>query len=966
MRVLAVTLTLSVAMPAIIASAKEIWVSGWIYDAGTGRRVYGSTLVAVNRDSGETLATKVDSAPSAEAILQYGDEPLSFSVWGNDTMKVRLNVTLKGYKPDVVDLSYPEDFDGSWLRDTIWMVPDSCALDAKALIRLREVTVTATKLKMVMNGDTIVYNADAFNLSTGSMLDALVAQLPGVELNSHGQIKVNGEYVSSLLVDGKEFFNGDPNVALRNLPAYTVKKVNVYRRDITEGYDVAAVDKKELPLVMDVRLKPQYQKGFIGNVAAGYGLPDNRYMGRMFGMEYARSGRVTGFAQTNNINSESSGPGVNSAAGWSDVVASKGLHKIFKGGADFSWSNRYQLKEGARKTDFSVSGNAIYTRSEDWLASYVAAEMFMPQGSTYKNSLTESETRKHDVRSRFNWGFWGLPLSGSTALSLFANSGFSFVNGRGSGDSGAVGYGAVDPDCRTHHDTIYRSSTGTLGLSRRYAASTSLNFIVYRDRPPALLNEGTEVSHNIYLDWDYEHSKANGRTDREIIYTLPGNNLRQRQYDNDFYRNWHISPAWRTAIGFRRAHNRLWCLQITPRYTYRHSRGLRRMYESDNPFQSIEDAVLDIVNSYYSTETENEGAIKAVLSHEKGQSYARLTLDGRMVHTHLIYQREAIDADVSRLRWSWRPAFSAKYEHDGRRARHVYRLDATVSRHLPSLTSLLEFTDNSNPLAVFRGNPGLKPSTTLSVSASYENAADAKGRNIKLALSHEYYRDRKSQFRSYDPETGVSTYCPVNVSGAYTLGATVDVTAKLDRDNRWWLTSNTAAGYEHIPDWMDDGTAAPVLSTVRNVMLSEVIRVNWTVAEGYTLTACVDAGWRNATSPLSGFVTVNAFDIAAGITARLRLPWQLELSTDLNMYSRRGYNDASMNTTDWVWNMALQRPFAKGALTVKADAFDILGQLSNVTYSLNSLGRTETRTNSLRRYAMLTIAYRFNLLPKSR
>ena len=93
---------------------------------------------------------------------------------------------------------------------------------------LNEVTVTTTKIKFYNKGDTVVYNADAFQLAEGSMLDALIAQLPGVELNNDGQIKVNGQFVESLLLNGKEFLDGNNNLMLENIGAYTVKNIEVY------------------------------------------------------------------------------------------------------------------------------------------------------------------------------------------------------------------------------------------------------------------------------------------------------------------------------------------------------------------------------------------------------------------------------------------------------------------------------------------------------------------------------------------------------------------------------------------------------------------------------------------------------------------------------------------------------------------------------------------------------------------
>ena len=102
-------------------------------------------------------------------------------------------------------------------------------------VQLDGVTVTATKVKMVMHGDTIVYNADAFQLSNGSMLDELIRRLPGVQLKGN-QIMVNGRFVSSLLVNGSDFFKGNPAVALQNLPAYTVNKLKVYEKDDDMAY----------------------------------------------------------------------------------------------------------------------------------------------------------------------------------------------------------------------------------------------------------------------------------------------------------------------------------------------------------------------------------------------------------------------------------------------------------------------------------------------------------------------------------------------------------------------------------------------------------------------------------------------------------------------------------------------------------------------------------------------------------
>ena len=139
--------------------------------------------------------------------------------------------------------------------------------------QLNEVTVTATKLKFHYKGDTLVYNADAFRLAEGSMLDALIEQLPGAELQNNGQIFVNGRKIDALLLNGKDFFRGNNRIMLDNLPNYMVNTVNVYDKQSKQseflGYSLG-----DEQYVMDVKLKKQYSIGWIGNIAGGAGTEE--------------------------------------------------------------------------------------------------------------------------------------------------------------------------------------------------------------------------------------------------------------------------------------------------------------------------------------------------------------------------------------------------------------------------------------------------------------------------------------------------------------------------------------------------------------------------------------------------------------------------------------------------------------------------------------------------------------------
>lgn len=150
------------------------------------------------------------------------------------------------------------------------VILDAIPMYREMVRKLKEVKVTATLVKMVMKKDTIVYNADAFQLAEGSMLDQLVAQLPGVELRDNGQIYVNGRFVSSLLLNGEDFFKGNPNIALQNLPAYTVNQIKVYEKQSDRDKAMGLEKRGEQPLVMDVNLKKQYSVGWMANNCPTY------------------------------------------------------------------------------------------------------------------------------------------------------------------------------------------------------------------------------------------------------------------------------------------------------------------------------------------------------------------------------------------------------------------------------------------------------------------------------------------------------------------------------------------------------------------------------------------------------------------------------------------------------------------------------------------------------------------------
>ncbi len=304
---------------AVFAAEPKLYLTGRIKEA-LGKSDLCNAIVlrydsaGVPRDTVRCSGiTYVNGEPKDVAAFGF-EVPLRDSVYVFD-------VECEGYEPQTV--TYRVENVGK--RERYRRIP--VIYMERAAHKLDEVTVTASKIKFYNKGDTVVFNADAFQLAEGSMLDALIAQLPGVELNEAGQIKVNGEFVESLLLNGKEFLDGQNNLMLENIAAYTVKNVEVYEGQTPEEKWRNDGNQKR-HLTMDVKLKREYNHGWIINAQGGYGTED-RYTGRLFASWFSPTTNITLMGNVNNLN-DNRQPGKNDT--WTPEMMPSGTKQYRMGG----------------------------------------------------------------------------------------------------------------------------------------------------------------------------------------------------------------------------------------------------------------------------------------------------------------------------------------------------------------------------------------------------------------------------------------------------------------------------------------------------------------------------------------------------------------------------------------------------------------------------------------------------------
>ena len=186
-----------------VAYAQTTSLSLYVRDAIFNRPLAGVHVQILSPDS-----LLVDTCEMIRVDMGVKMDYLYFCDFPNNNPYFLLKLSKKGFDTEIVRVESARE-----------VMPEPILMHKISARQLGTAVVSASKVMMVMKGDTIVYNADAFELAEGSMLDALIDQLPGVKLEPGGVITVNGNPVSRLLIDGKDFFQGNPAVALENLPA---------------------------------------------------------------------------------------------------------------------------------------------------------------------------------------------------------------------------------------------------------------------------------------------------------------------------------------------------------------------------------------------------------------------------------------------------------------------------------------------------------------------------------------------------------------------------------------------------------------------------------------------------------------------------------------------------------------------------------------------------------------------------
>lgn len=846
-----------------------------------------------------------------------------------------IRVEYPGYKTSVKKqyFDFSENLSG-WGFGSIPLKRLPTAIDSLKSAGLDEVVVRGTRLQVAYRGDTIVYDAQAFNIPEGAMLDALVRLLPGAELKTNGDVYINGKKLDYITLNGNDFFKGNNKVILENLPYFTVKKILVYYKDPPFSLIKPTTDEGK-DYVLDVVMKREYAIGSVANLEAGIGT-DERWKGKVFGLRYDDYMRLSIFANLNNLN-ENQTPGAD--GDWSPKKLSQGLQTTKQTGVNLNVNN-------SKKT-FSLDQSTLVEWSDKNTVMQRHSENFSKEGSIFGGTLSVNDLKD-------------FTLTNNTKIDLIVGK-FHF------GTNHHIVY--TDQDAtRMSADSIYRSNMINTDHQQALSANRRMSGNGHFSIQTNLWNEVNTTS--LFVNYSFNRlTKGRNNTLRNIHYFNTGQTDEQNYYRD----NTSHSYSYSIALGQEFRLSQRVRLMYELAYNQRGSgseHDFYRIYDYGGRYKtelilpSITDyltVALDYGNSY-DYFTLGRG-ISNYLHFGYSWKNTSVSASIRYTHTHdrIHYLNNLLDTVSVRSYGAWNPNVFLQRKWN----KNIFRLKFSAYNSRPAFNRLMPLTNTTNSLYVNINNPNLRSQLRNTVDAELDMRPG--GMKPSWWLKYELItlsRAWGNRVR-YNTITGAFTSIADNVDGNWNTTMSFGMNGLIDKQKRWRYEVSAKIGYTHSVDYdiaYDD--ADNVLSRVNTLKPTTTWKLTYR-SGSFSVGATAGYSGNYSHEVEYGERDINIHEYKFGINSQYTIPiFKITIATDLTLYSQKGYESEVMNTNDWVWNAYVSRAFLKGRLVAKIEMYDIFHQLTARSYSVNAQSRIETHYNSIPHYILFSLGYRFAKTPQ--
>ena len=775
-------------------------------------------------------------------------------------------------------------------------------------ILLSEAVVVGKAPDIVVKGDTVEYNADAYKVQESAVLEDLIKKIPGAEIDSDGKIKVNGKDISKILVDGKEFFSDDPKTASKNLPAKIVEKLQVLDKK-SDMAELTGFDDGEEETIINLVVKPGMKEGVMANALVGYGNKD-MYEANGFANYAKNDTRVSLIGNLNNNNN----------ANANTRGSNRGLLETAEGGVNFA-------AEPSKK--FKWDGEAYYGHTENDLNTSSNTEFIGGIRSEERKSSSITKNGRFGTRFKMEWA----PDSVTKIIfrpELSYSKNDSFTNSEGATVNLENPRGNILSTSNTSSDGKTLSARGNLLLSRK------------------LNNKGRSIS--LELQGGFSDGSSDGlyysESDYHLMDSLGIDNRKSHQDDNSY--NWRTRLSYLEPIG--------WNNFLELAYSIRNSRS-----ETDKVAYNYDGTDYTELAEEYTKNTRNNFLNQNIsLSFQSRRQKYNYTLglglepsisrtevtEPRLDEKRVTKNNTLNIAPKAEFNYLWSKRHNLRIRYNGR-----------VSE--PSTTQLYDGIISESSSSITYGNPNLKPSFENRINVRFQRFIPEQASSMMFFMNMSHITNDIVTISNWVGNKEVRTYQNVdgNMNGSFRgmfntplrnkkLSFITSLYGNYTRDNTF-LAIKDKGTYKNTANVLKLG------NDLRLKFNSDVFQFdfgsNFSFENTHNKFVVSSDEKKNKT----------VYDFGGFGNFSWYLPYDFVLESDINYSSNAGY-ESGYNQDQWIWNASLSKQFLKGKkATVRIKLYDILDDRTSISRSSNAEKITNSSANVISRYFMVNFVYRF-------
>lgn len=798
---------------------------------------------------------------------------------------------------------------------------------------LKEVVIQSEAPPVTIKNDTLEFNASSFKVRPDANVEALLKQLPGVEIDEEGKITVNGKEVNNILVNGKPFFGKDGKIATQNLPAEIIDKVQVVdsktKEEELSGQNATSDEK-----TINLTIQEEKNKGVFGKVNAGYGT-DDRYESSMLFNYFKDTQKISILGSSNNVNSigfsmdeifDNMGGGRNSSI-WVNDNGSFGINGMqFGGSTGITQSNMMGVNfadEWAKKK-INPNGSYYYSNAETNNKSRTNRINLLPTGNT--NTLAESTTKSitdgHNISMDFE-----IKIDSTTTLYMNPSFSKNIINNKNSGfDNTFDEFGA----------TLNENTTNNNWASQNNSFRNDIYF--YK----SLKKKGRGISASFTNENSKNESDLVTKTTTTFFQSGSSSDIRD-QLRLDESKN----DSFRAEMGYNEPLQDSLSLNFKAIYRYKKSTDTRATYDFNsglNIYSDFNDLLSNSIISSTSSVTPMVG-----VSIRKKNIRGNISMGTEIINFN--NQSDYLSNKTTVNKNYMYPKMNGYVSITLGKSKSIYSY-YSYEVNLPTANQILPFQNLGNPLNTIIGNADLKPNENYSIYTNFNNYDYATRSGFYAYMGGDYNVNEIVASTTYDSDFKATTTYQ-NVDRAYNTYVGFNYNKSLKKEKRTFKYGfGMQLGYNY-----NQGLTNAELFESKGLTLNPRLNLTWSIDEMITINPSYRYTYIN--NDFTNYVIENTknFKHSAKLEITSYWPKKVVIGSDF------GYNYNS-NIADgfqkdfYLWNLSLGYNFFQDKLLAKVKVYDVLNQNISATRTITPTAITDMENTVLRQYAMFSLTYK--------